>query len=294
MLIVIKVGARAAGDDSSLNICREVAMKSILVEVTGNDVQDGPLQAALDLVRATNGHLTCLQVAPYAAYAAGESFVDPGMLSALVESIDAQCLEEQARIESALANEGISWDWVRRDGDDVQAIASQSRLADAVVIAQRGHRNDAARQTGFVGALTLASRAPVIVVPPAIRGFAVAGSAMIAWDGSFECAQALRAALPMLAFAEAVDVITVGDTQHEFPATSACTHLSRHGIRAELLVRTCEGETTAATILRAAAERGAAYLVMGAYGHSRLREYVFGGVTRSLIAEATLPLVLAH
>ncbi len=269
-------------------------MKSVLVEISGLNAQDGPFQAALDLVRATNGHLTCLQVTPYAAYAASEAYGGLGAVSALVESIDAQCREERARLEAVLAGEGVSWDWVRGDGDALQVLASRSRLADAIVVAQRTERSGGARPPSLIGALTLAARAPVVVVPPAIKGFAVAGSALIAWNGSFESAQALRAALPLLALAESVDVVTIGDVDPDFPAAAACRYLSRHGIASEIVPRTCEGRTTAEAILRTASERASAYVVMGAYGHSRLREYVFGGVTRSLITDAPLPLVLAH
>lgn len=269
-------------------------MKSVLVEVAGGTTQDGALQAALDLARAANGHLTCLQVTPYAAYAAGEAYGGTGAVAALVESIDAQCREERTRIEAALAGEGVSWDWVRLDGDPLQTLASQSRLIDVIVVSQREATAGATRRPGFVGALTLASRAPVIVVPPAIKGFAVAGSALVAWNGSFEAAQALRAALPLLALAEAVDVVTVDGSDPDFPAAAACAYLSRHGIHSETSAWTCDGDSTGKTILRAAAQRGSAYIVMGAYGHSRLREYVFGGVTRRLLADASLPLLLAH
>ena len=269
-------------------------MKSVLVEISGTASQDGTIQAALDLVRASSGHLTCLQITPRAAYAGCEGYGGPGMLAALIASIDEQRREEQTRLEHVLAGEGVSWDWVHCDGEPLQALVSASRLADTIVVAQRHLRREKARSAGFVGALTLAARAPVIVVPPAIKGFAVAGSAIIAWNGSFEAAQALRAALPLLALAESVDIVTVGETDNGFPATAACAHLSRHGVHAEILVRSCDGGTAGQAILRTAAERGSAYLVMGAYGHSRLREYAFGGVTRSLLAEAPLPLLLAH
>ena len=269
-------------------------MKSVVVAVSGCDAQDSAIQAALDLVRASAGHLTCLQVTPYTAYSMEGVHGGAGMLPALIDAIVAQCREERQRLEAVLAGEGVSWDWVRCGGDAIQALASASRLADAIVVGQHPDQPGMKPLSSFVGGLVLAAQAPVIVVPPSIKGFAVAGAAMIAWNGSFEASRALRDALPLLALAESVDVVTVGDPDPDYPASAACAYLSRHGVHATMSARACDGSSTGEAILRAAAERGAAYLVMGGYGHSRVREFVFGGVTRSLLAETRLPLLLAH
>lgn len=269
-------------------------MKSVLVEIAGGDAQDGVLQAALDLVRGTGAHLTCLQVTPDAAgVLARADDATRIMLAALLASIDTRSRAEQARLELVLAGEDIDWSWERRHGDRVEILANASWLVDVIVVG-KGELAGPARQSGFCAALALSARAPVIVVPTAIKGFAVAGAAMIAWDGSPEAARALRAAVPLLKLAETVEILTVGEAAPDAPATAACTYLLRHGIQAEAVLRPRGSDTTARTILRGAAERGAAYLIMGAYGHARLHDFAVGSVTRSLLVEASMPIFLAH
>ena len=118
--------------------------------------------------------------------------------------------------------------------------------------------------------------------------------ACIAWDGGNESATALRSAVPLLAGCAAVHVLTVKEKPGGFPATDAVRYLSRHGISAEMseLARRSSTEETLAT---AVAKLGGELLVMGAYGKSRMREYLFGGATRYFLEESATPaLLLAH
>ena len=118
--------------------------------------------------------------------------------------------------------------------------------------------------------------------------------AVVAWDGGDEAALALRLAAPLLATAASVQVLTVEEKPSGLVAEDALRYLARHGVSAELVERQREG-TTEATLAKAVADAGADLLVMGAYGRSRLREYLFGGVTRHFIADDAGPaLLLAH
>ena len=92
----------------------------------------------------------------------------------------------------------------------------------------------------------------------------------------------------------AVHVVTITQGHREFPATDASHYLARHGIASELHEKSAEGRSTAAALLAAAAALSAAWLVMGAYGHTRLREAVLGGATRDMLHASDVPLLLAH
>jgi nucleotide-binding universal stress UspA family protein len=139
------------------------------------------------------------------------------------------------------------------------------------------------------------ARIPVLVVPENKNTLDFRNVAMVAWNGSREAADALRQAVPLLALAKAVHVVTVEDERENlFPVTDASEYLSRHGISSELHDRKASKQMVEAELDRCAVELGADYLVMGAYSHSRAREYVFGGVTRYMLHEATLPVLLAH
>ena len=109
-------------------------MKSILVHIEPDEGQDARLQAAFDLARAFGGHLACLQVTPYAAYALGEPAMGAFPVTALVEAINNQRRTERVAVEARLQAEGVSWNWLSRDGDVVERLSKSARLADVVVM----------------------------------------------------------------------------------------------------------------------------------------------------------------
>lgn len=269
-------------------------MKTIIVHIDSDDGQEARLQAAFDLARAFGGHLVCMQVTPYAAYALGEPGMGAFPITALIESIDAQRREERTRTEARLRQEGLSWEWVARDGDAVERIAEAARLADVVVMSSGPFAASAGLRLAMTGDVAIHAPVPVVAVPPGSAGLAVTGAALIAWDGSQEAAMAMRAALPMLALAESVDILTVEEKVTDFRARDAAAYLSRCGVHAEVLERSSGGRSIETVIREVIIERRAAWLVQGAYGHSRLRETLFGGVTRGLLADAPVPLLLAH
>ena len=145
----------------------------------------------------------------------------------------------------------------------------------------------------------MASGRPLLMVPFA-GDFPVLGQdVLVGWNASAEAARAVNDALPILQRARKVTVLSVNPRRGirgdgDVPAADIALHLARHGIRAEAAhtVVTDIGEGDA--LLSYAADIGADLLVTGMYGHSRLREMVFGGVTRSLLAEMTVPVFMAH
>jgi nucleotide-binding universal stress UspA family protein len=272
---------------------KEPAMKTILVHIDSDDGQEARLQAAFDLARAFGGHLHCLQVTPYSAYAMGDTGIGAYPVAALIEAIEAQRREERATVEARLRAEGLSWDWVSRDGDPAERLTEAARLADVVVLNSGPFEAAGGVRLALTGDVAIHAPAPVVAVSPTSRGLAVTGAALIAWDGSQEAAQAVRAALPLLKMAESVDILTVAEKPSDFRGRDAAAWLSRHGITAEVIERPDDGGVEA-VIRSVLAERRSAFLVQGAYGHSRLRQTLFGGVTRGLLTDAPVPLVLGH
>ena len=267
-------------------------MKSVLLYANQDPGLESRLQAALDVIRLFDGHLTCLQVSPYDSFIMGDPFSGIYALPTVIEQVRRTADEHRARIEARLRGEGVSWDWLRFDGAPAQLIVDRGRLSDLIVLGLPGADGEGAQ--AIAADVLVHARSPVLAVPPAGRGLDALGPAMIAWDGSLEASHALRLTLPMLARASAVHVVTVTQGHREFPATDASSYLARHGISSELHEWPAEGRSTAATLLDAAASLSAGWLVMGAYGHTRLREAVLGGATRDMLHASTLPLLLAH
>jgi nucleotide-binding universal stress UspA family protein len=268
-------------------------MKSVLLYANPDNGLESRLQAALDVTRMFEGHLTCLQVSPYDAFIMGDPFGGIYALPTMVEQVRRTADEHRERLEQRLRGEDVSWDWLRFDGAPAQLIVDRARLADLIVLSLPGSAADAGVRD-IAADILVHARSPVLAVPAEGGPFDGVGVAMIAWDGSLEASHALRMALPMLKRAAAVHVVTVTQGQREFPATDASHYLARHGISSELHEWAGETRSTAAALLDAAESLSAAYIVMGAYGHTRLREAFLGGATRDMLQASRLPLLLAH
>lgn len=269
-------------------------MKTILVHIEEDEGQEARLQAAYDLARASGGHLTCLSVMPYAAYALGDPAMGAFPVTTIIEAVEERRRAQRTVIEAELTRQGINWDWRSCDGDAAERIAEAARLADVIVMSAGPFAHNAGLRLGLVGNVALRAPAPVLAVPEGSSGMNVAGPALVCWDGSQESGKALRAAMPMLAKASAVTVLTIDEKAMEFMPAQAAAFLSRHGIHADVAQRPRGNGSVEQAIRAHVAESGAAWLVQGAYGHSRLRQTLFGGVTRGLLANAPVPLLIAH
>lgn len=269
-------------------------MKTILLPIHDDDGANSRMQAALDIARAHGAHLNCLQTTPLTAYVASDSFGGVFVLPDLMEAVSKQEAKLRAETEARLSREDVPWNYEHCDGDPAATIVDRSSLADLVVLSPAVREPRPGDPLPLAGDVAIHARTPVLVVPGSASGFDVGAKAMVAWNGSAEAANALKAALPMLRLAGSVVIVTVEEPDEGFlPPVDACEYLSRHGVKAELLAVGPRG--TIGDALLAARDRvGAGYVVMGAYGHSRMREYVLGGVTRQMLRECPVPLLLAH
>lgn len=269
-------------------------MKTVLLYATEDNGMESRLQVALDVARAFGGHVDCVQVTPYDSVIMGDAFGGvyalPNVVAAVEEAEDAH----RARIEQRLTSEGASWNWFRYIGQPHQIVEERSRLVDLVVLSLPGEDGGYTGPHSIAADVALHARAPVLAVGRETRSLNCFGPAMVAWNGSPEAAHALALALPMLQKASAIHLVTIAEEKAGFPPTDASVYLSRHGLASELHEWPTEGRSVGDTLRAAAATLGAAYVVMGAYGHSRFSEAVLGGVTRDFLRHSPVPLLLAH
>lgn len=269
-------------------------MKAILLYANDDSGMESRLQAALDLARAFGAHLTCIQVTPFDAFIMGDPFGGVYALPMVLEAVRKAEDEHRTRLETRLRAEGVSWDWRRYDGSPAQMVANRSRLSDIIVLSLPETGSGYDGPLSMVGDVALHARAPVLAVPQRTRGFDCLGPALVAWNGALEAAHALRLNLPMLRKASSVCIVTIVEEKSEFPATDASEYLARHGIKSELHEWPGAERSTSEELLDAARTLGGSYLVMGAYGRSRLRESILGGTTREMLHNGGMPLLLAH
>jgi len=270
-------------------------MKSILVHIHDDHGLETRLQAALDLTRGFGGHLTCLSNVSMVSYAAFSPFGGPYVVTGLFEALQEQETKVRDRVEKHLAKEDVPWSFVSTTNYDDVELVGRGALNDLIVMSHANTMGDSSSTISMIGQVLTSSHTPLMLVPDKHAGFDVHAPAMIAWNGSFEAANALRAAIPLLKKSKSVVVVTINDERHAtYPATEASEYLSRHGIKSDLLQQPANGDSIEHLLRQTAHRLNAGYVVLGAFGHSRAREYWFGGVTRTMLLNSKLPLFLAR
>ncbi|MGB5483214.1 universal stress protein [Parasphingorhabdus sp.] len=270
-------------------------MKSVLLYVNDDSGLDARYQASLDLTRALEGHLHCLRANPYNPQMAFDGVTGMSVMYDIGKYAREADIELKAEIEKRLAGEDVPWDYREANAEPARALSRNSALTDVMVLSSGSGVKDNSLPLGILGDVVFNTNIPVIVQPDGVKKFDAAGPAVVAWNGSFEAGNALRAAVPLLKLASDVHIVVVEeDKDHDLPPLDASEYLSRHGIKSKIHDLAAKGSSVQAVLLSTVDTLGASYMVMGAYGHSRAREFLFGGVTRNLFRDCPVPLVVAH
>jgi len=286
---------RPSQDKTLAAVAASTTVKSILFPVHLGEGLEQRLQVALSIARSLEAHLHLLHVTPLQAYNVIDAY-GAFVSGEIVEALQKEAEEMRARLEVQLAKEDVSWDYEEVTGELMPHLLYCAALSDLVVV---GRERPAPEFSGpaisFFGDLLHRLRTPLLIIGDNSGPFDAFGKAVVAWNGSYEAANALRASLGLLKCASEVRVLTVEEEKPgTFPSTRAVEYLSRHGIHAELTVRPHTSVTFAEHLITYAMANDAAYVVMGGYGHSRAGEYFFGGTTRDLLADCPFPLVMAR
>lgn len=266
-------------------------MKNILLLVHEDEGQEARLQAALDVTRAVDGHLECLEVGELPIVMIG-TYGDGAEAMALAEIERAQ-RELRLAIEQRLGDEDVPWSFAESIAMPADALVHGADLADLIVLSARLTDHDEDAADARPQPLPLRAGRPLLAVPPAAQGVRLDKPALVAWDGSGPSIEAVRSAVPLLHHVPGVVVLTVDPSAGTMQGEDIATYLSRHGIVVELVER--RSESSIAEVLRDHVRAlDAGLLVMGAYGTGRLAQALFGGVTRSMLKTSMVPLLLAH
>jgi len=232
------------------------------------------------------------------------ALLDIGILDISFFSDPAKSREEtektRALFEEVTARQGVSAEWRTASGYPAGMAAMHGRYADLIVIGQLDAYDS---QAGLLRArpeeVTMLAGRPVLVVPFTGHFERLGARVLVGWDASREAARAVGDAMPLLARAEKVTVLTIDAEESPFghgeiPGADIALHLARHGVEAEVERTVSAGIGIGNTLLSRAADYEANLLVMGAYGHSRVRELLLGGTTRTVLTSMTLPVLMSH
>lgn len=277
--------------------------KTILVHLDRSPRSPARAALAARWARAHESHLVGLVPTGLYDGVIPADAIPSGMTDFIAESADylrrrAEAISREFR-ESIAASGSLSYEVRLIEGATLDALVRHGRASDLVVLGQED--GSAAMDIpvhGLAGHVLMEVGQPVLIVPSAGQFESVPGHAVVAWNGSREAAVALHAALPALRLASRVTLASFrhpqdGDDDRETFAADVLRFLSRHGIQATFERNVTEIDVADALLSRVA-ELGADLLVMGGYGHSRLREWVLGGVTRQVFAQMTVPVLTAH
>lgn len=288
-----------------------MTIKTILVPLDGSDSSRNALQTGIAMARECGAHLNVVHVRANPKDAV--PLLGEGMSGAVIEDIIAAAEKEaidrarKAReiFDDACSSHGVAWvdgpspaggptaTWIEETGREDEVVALRGRLADMIVVARPTSETAVAATMTLNAALVETGRG-VLVVPPG--GFGNFGKRVaISWNGSAEAARAVAAAMPLIEGADKVHILTIdGDNASPNAASQLSDYLAWHGVNAEIETTPVSDSQVGATVLQKCSEWNADLLVMGAYTHSRLRQLIMGGVTRHVLAESTLPVVMVH
>lgn len=274
-----------------------MGLKTVLVHVDDAASCEARFEVALRLSSAHGAHLVGLYVDRLYALEWNALTVE--------NVISHENEEEGKRVREVLQERafkvGMNLEWRSIKVKDELEVGLHARYADLMIVGQPEPSAHLYTSPDFPAALTLAVARPVLIIPYNYRVAPLGVNILVAWNRSREATRAVTDALLLLERAQKVTVLVIGDTEGPLaagdePGADIALNLARHGVNVEVQYDKAQDDDRAVgdRILSRALESGADLIVMGAYGHWRVREFLVGGVTRSLVRQSRLPVLMSH
>lgn len=275
--------------------------KDILVYADNAKYATNRLDAAARLAVMQDAHLTALHInrVPYMPVDLGGAAMGAQFYE-WQQTIRKEKAEKVRKVvDDASARHGINIEWREQEGLADDVLMSQGAYADLIVVSQAGDPFDLEQPVDpSPGVLALSSGRPIMVVPNRAGEYQIGNNVLVAWKPCAESARAVHDALPILAKAQSVTILEanpdVKPGRGRLVGAEIAKHLARHGVTVSAMSLQEKWANEGSAILARAAEIGADLIVMGGYGHSRLREVVLGGVTHHLLKHHHIPILMAH
>jgi nucleotide-binding universal stress UspA family protein len=277
-------------------------LKNLLVHVPSERLIRPVVDAAVSLAIARAAHLDAVSIG-YETTNVGLAFESGGAAVAAVFEMEQERAAERAQaalavFETEARNAGITYNLQALTSipfEAAESVSALARLHDLTIVLQPDPGSDTFDNTIPLEILFQAG-GPVLFIPHAHKGPVDPKRIGIAWDGSRLAARAVRDAAPFLTRAQAITIISVNDEQApaNATATTLAAHLAAYGPAAHIERASADRADIQPTILSIAADAGVGLIVMGAYGHSRLRERILGGVTRGMLESMTVQTLMSH
>jgi nucleotide-binding universal stress UspA family protein len=277
--------------------------KTILVYLNDVARAERLLKVAAPLARAHKAHLIGLAVIP--PYVVTPAF-DPTSVGVTVDAHRTAYMADIDKLKAMFNETGrreeLNCEWQQADaqfGTAAACVLEHARSADLVVTSQDDSSWSYSTFLEASDRIVMEAGRPVLVIPNKGRAVMPPKRALIAWNSRREAARAAFDAIPLLSHGADVTVLWVDTSSDpvvagDAPGVDLCTSLARHGFKCEAASVQAPFGDAAEAILREAGSRGADLIVMGAYGHSRFREFILGGATRDILARMDHPVLMSH
>lgn len=275
-------------------------MKTLLACLTAKSHAKEVLAAAIPIANRHGSHLIGFHaMETLAIYPGVMAHVPEDVVISFSETRREEAEEIHRVFEEETRNADFPNEWLCVDTGSASAgqrMVEFARIADLVIMSHAAETEGEADRAWFREEMIRQSGRPVLLVPEAPLSGVPGRSVVIGWSPTREATRAVHDALPLLAPGARVTLVTVGedDTREARGVTDLARALDRHGLEVEIVARMLGRETTAGVLMREARERGADMIVTGAFGHSRLYDFVIGAVTRELMEKAEVPVLFSR
>lgn len=280
-----------------------MVLKDILVLLDSSDASERRLSVACELARRHDAHLRGLHVIDLAG-TGSLLFADDVAAIRLADQLRAQALADAQKLEEKfrahMRAEGLPYEWTLDEGIAPEVVTQYARIADLAILGQNNPDNPSVTAGGVILEQVLfGSGRPVLMVPYAGTFEPVGHKILVGWTPTREAARAVNDMLPLMVPGAEVSIFSIVPREDMIERPGALTgavaeHLTRHGAKTTGHEIVSAEISPADLMLNTASDEGSDLLVIGAYGHSRLRELVVGGVTRTLLENATIPVLMSH
>lgn len=277
------------------------ALREIVVFIRGGATATGVLDFAGALAKEHGARLIGAFVQPEPPLTTAETFARGKGIQQVSEAHKSKLEDAEAGyradFDKVARRNGLRSEW-RSLAHFSSEVAVSAYYADLVVIARPESETPQAGASGLAESLVLSSGRPILLFPPDSKVSQIR-RVVVAWNTTREAVRAAADAVPLLALAEAVEVLVIDHERHKAnhgqePGADIARHLARHGAKVEVRRLSSDGKDVGQLMLSQAASFRADLLVMGAYGHSQVREWVFGGVTRTVLYGASIPVLMSR
>lgn len=278
-----------------------MAFRDIIVQVDASVASERRARYAARLADHLQAHLTGVFLRPtltYEYFRGGLSVdvpltVPQPAIDAYNEAMDRTERAAHARFKAATSAGGQARGWRALNADFGEELVAAMRRTDLTVLPQ-GRLPIVTERDADAASLTLQSGAPVLILPDGAAEGPIARRILIAWNGSREAARALRQAWPLIARAEQVFVLIVGETSQRASEPHLRELFERHQVRADFIFREGDDGSAGRAMLEEATSHAIDLVVMGLYGHARWRETVIGGASRAMTHHSPVALLVSH